>query len=116
MVNNIESVIDQAYKAFNSRDINAVFKFMSPDVHWPNGWEGGFVEGHDGVMSYWRRQWKEIDPYVQPVSIRVRPDEKVEVLVRQTVKDLEGKILFDGMVKHIYNIKEGLIKSMEIEK
>jgi len=88
---------------------------MTPDAHWPNGWEGGYVEGHDDVRAYWTRQWKELDPHVQPLSIHQREDEKIVVNVHQQVKDVYGKSLFDGMVKHIYTLENGLIKSMDIE-
>jgi len=29
---------------------------------------------------------------------------------------LEGKILFDGRVRHVYLITDGLLREMEIEK
>jgi hypothetical protein len=37
---------------------------MDADVHWPNGWEGGYVEGHDEVRDYLTRQWKELHVYL----------------------------------------------------
>ncbi len=88
---------------------------MRPDVHWPNGWEGGFVSGHQSVRDYWTRQWKEIDPYVMPVSVEERADNTVAVDVHQVVKDLQGNILADGVVKHIYTFENGLIARMHIE-
>jgi hypothetical protein len=72
--------------------------------------------GHDGVRSYWTRQWKELDPSVEPVSFEERQDGQIEVEVHQVVKDLQGKVLFDGIVKHIYTIKDGLMQHMDIEK
>jgi len=39
----------------------------------------------------------------------------VEVEVDQLVKDLEGNILFDGKVKHVYVIAGGLLQQMDIE-
>ena len=41
----IKMLITRAYEAFNARDIDALLSLMHPDVHWPNGWEGGYVEG-----------------------------------------------------------------------
>src|SRR6478609_7436819 len=114
MMQAIEALIHQAYSAFNNRDIDGVLLLMTPDVHWPNGWEGGYVEGHDEVRAYWTRQWKELDPHVQPISIHQREDGKTVVDVHQQVKEIQGKLLFDGMIKHIYTIESGLIKSMEI--
>ena len=111
-----QSLLTKAYDAFNKRNINAVLLLMHPQVHWPNGWEGGYVEGHNGVTDYWTRQWKEIDPHVTPISFKEREDGRIEVEVHQVVKDIDGKLLVDGLVNHIYTIDDGLIKSMEIEK
>ncbi len=111
-----QNLLAKAYDGFNKRDINAVLLLMHPQVHWPNGWEGGYVEGHKGVADYWTRQWKEIDPNVTPISFKEREDGRTEVKVHQVVKDMDGKLLLDGIVKHIYSIDDGLIKSMEIEE
>ncbi len=110
-----KEIIEQAYKAFNARDIDAVLSLMEPTVQWPNGWEGGYVHGHQEVRDYWIRQWKEIDPTVKPLSIKERTDGRIEVHVQQTVKDLQGNVLFDGLVKHVYTFDSNdKIKHMEI--
>ena len=111
-----QDLIKRAYAAFNARDIDTVLLALHPNINWANGWEGGYVKGHDAVRDYWTRQWKELDPNVEPVNFNQRPDGTIEVEVHQIVKDLHGTVLFDGMVKHIYAIKDGLIQSMDIEK
>ena len=108
-------IINKAYTGFNSRDIDAVFSVMHQDIHWPKAFEGGYVIGHEAVRDYWTRQWSEINPKVEPITITDRPDGKVEVEVYQLVKDLEGNILFDGKVKHVYVIRDNLLYSMNIE-
>ena len=87
---------------------------MSTDIHWPNGWEGGYVNGRSEVKNYWTRQWKEINPTVIPEKLSHLDDEKLEVIVKQTVKDNQGKVLFDGPIKHIYTFKNELITEMQI--
>jgi hypothetical protein len=116
MTTKYQDLIIEAYAAFNKRDIDAVLSTFHQDVHWSNGWEGGYVDGHEEVRNYWTRQWKEIDPKVEPTAFKEREDGKLEVQVHQSAKDLKGEILFDGMVKHIYTFQDGLIKSMDIEK
>ena len=111
-----QALLKQAYAAFNARDIDAVLSLMHPDVHWPNGWEGGYVNGHEEVRDYWTRQWQAIDPEVTPVGFTERPNGELEVQVHQLVKDLQGTVLLDGMVKHVYTLEEGKIKSMGIEE
>ena len=104
------------YEAFNNRDADKALQMMTPDVQWPNGWEGGYVQGREGVRAYWTRQWKEIDPSVHPLTVTQEPDGRIKILVQQQVKDKEGKLLFEGQVTHIYTIESGLITHMEIIK
>ena len=104
------------YRAFNARDIDTVLEAMHPDVNWPNGWEGGRVLGHQGVRDYWTRQWAEIDPRVEPVGFATDEQGHIIVKVHQVVRELEGNVIAEGMVEHIYLIEGGLIISMKIKK
>jgi hypothetical protein len=110
-------LLASAYKHFNARDIDSTLKTMHEDVDWPNGMEGGRVHGHSAVRDYWTRQWKLVDPHVEPVSFTPDPTDptgRTIVQVHQTVRDLDGKIMLDHMVQHVYLIENGLIRSMEI--
>lgn len=107
-------LLQRAYTAFNARDIDTVLNLMQTDVSWPNGWEGGYVHGHDEVRDYWQRQWAAINPTVEPVSFDETGDGRICVNVHQVIKDLDNNVLVDGMVQHIYTIENGLIQTMEI--
>jgi hypothetical protein len=107
-------ILAKVYQAFNARDVETVLAYMHPEVDWPNGWEGGRVFGHEGVRDYWTRQWKAINPHVDPVGFDTDQSGRTIVTVHQTVKDLDGNVVFDGVVKHVYLITDGLIHSMEI--
>lgn len=111
-----EDLLTHAYAAFNARDIDGVLALMTEDVDWPNGWEGGWVHGHQAVRDYWTRQWQVIDPRVEPVRFTTAPDGRVVVDVRQAVKDLAGKVLSDQMIEHVYTIRDGLVAAMEIRE
>jgi len=104
-----------AYRDFNARRIDAVLARMHPNVDWPNGFEGGRVQGHDEVRDYWTRQWAVINPHVEPMAIEPDDDGRMVVEVHQVVKDLEGKVLADSIVHHAYRIRGGLIVRMDIE-
>lgn len=108
-------IIYQAYDAFNRRDIDAVLSLMTEDVLWPNGWEGGFVKGQEEVREYWTRQWKEINPMVTPVFISELPEHTFDVEVRQVIKDKNGAVISDSVVRHVYHFQDEKIKSMHIE-
>ena len=111
-----QTILTNAYNAFNHRDIETALSMMHPDVDWPNGMEGGIEHGHDAVRNYWTRQWTMIDPHVEPLQFEKLDDGKIRVTVRQTVKDLSGNIILNEIVHHIYCIEEGLVASMEIRK
>jgi hypothetical protein len=102
------------YARFNTRDIEAVLASMHEDVIWANGMEGGHVHGRDGVRIYWTRQWAIIDPHVEPVEFSSGSNGKVVVEVHQIVRDLQGKLLADQMVGHIFQIENGLVRRFDI--
>jgi hypothetical protein len=104
------------YAAFNARDIDALLEQMTADVDWPNAWEGGRVHGHDEVRDYWSRQWSVIDPSVEPVAFNVRRDGRVAVEVDQVVRGLDGAVLAERRVVHVYTFRDGLIARMDVEE
>ena len=104
------------YALFNARAIDSVLDTLHPEVDWPNGMEGGRVQGRAGVRDYWTRQWGMIDPHVEPMGFATEGDGRVAVTVHQTVRDLSGEVLLDQMVEHVYRIEDGLIRSTEIRK
>jgi hypothetical protein len=110
-----QEILIAAYRGFNARNIDAVLALMHPSVVWPNGMEGGYVDGYEGVRQYWTRQWGMIDPHVEPLRIEKDERNRAVVHVHQVVRDLDGKLLTDTTVRHAYTISQGLIERMEIE-
>ena len=111
-----EVLLKQTYQHFNERDIDATLAMMHPEVDWPNGMEGGIEHGHEAVRNYWTRQWKVLDPHVDPVEFRSESDGRINITVHQVVRDLDGNLLVDQIIHHIYTFEQGLIKTMEIQK
>ena len=104
------------YEAFNARDIDAVLRQMAADVDWPNAWEGGRVHGHEGVRDYWTRQWSAIDPAVEPVGFTTRSDGSIAVEVDQVARGLDGALLGEGRVLHVYVFRDDVIARMDVEE
>jgi hypothetical protein len=111
----IQTVIRQAYAAFNNRDTDRALALMSEDVNWPKASEGGRVIGKDEIRAYWTRQWHEFDPHVEPIEIIPAEDGKAEVRVHQVVRNLSGDVLSDSEVWHIHTIVNGLIERMDLK-
>jgi hypothetical protein len=111
-----EVTLKQIYQRFNDRNIDATLAMMHPEVDWPNGMEGGIEHGHQAVRNYWVRQWKIFDPHVEPTEYNKEEDGRINVTVHQVVHDLEGNLLVDQIIQHVYTFEDGLIKAMEIQK
>jgi SnoaL-like domain len=106
-------LLKNLYEAFNARDIEFALSGMHPDVDWANGMEGGSVHGRSGVRDYWMRQWQLINPRVDPQ--RFEGDAaQVLVEVHQVVRDLEGEIKSNQMVRHLFLFEDGLVKAFKI--
>jgi ketosteroid isomerase-like protein len=107
-------LLQRVYAAFNRREIESVLVNMRPDVDWPNGMEGGRELGTEAVRKYWLRQFEILDPRVEPQSFSSEQDGRIAVDVHQVVHDKAGKLLVDQIIQHVYEIRNGLICSMEI--
>ena len=109
-----ETVIAQAYTAFNARDVEGALALMTQDVRWPKASEGGVVVGKEEIRAYWSRQWDAFDPRVEPLAMTEGDGGRIRVRVHQVVKSLGGEVLADGEVLHIFTVKDGQIAAMEL--
>ena len=109
-------LLERLYQQFNAREIENVLTVLHEDVAWANGMEGGHVHGRNGVRSYWRRQWAMIDPKVEPTGFSRGAHGEIVVEVHQTVRDLNGKLLGERMVGHVFRIENGLVTRFDIRE
>jgi ketosteroid isomerase-like protein len=110
------ALLERLYERFNARDVDAVLTHLTSDVDWPNGWEGGYVRGHDEVRDYWARQWAAIDATVTPEGFATEPDGRIDVTVHQVVRNLDGEVVEDAIVHHVYRLRDGRVAHMEIRR
>ena len=111
---NVKTMIELAYAAFNKRDIDGALALMTEDVTWPRASEGGRVIGKEEVRAYWTRQWAEFDPHVEPLAITEGDGGKIRVRVHQLVRNLQGDVLSDSEILHIFTVNNGLIAAMDL--
>jgi ketosteroid isomerase-like protein len=109
-----EGQLRDLYDAFNRRDMEEAIAAMQPDVDWPNAWEGGRVVGREAVRAYWARQFGAIDARVEPTGFTVGEDGRISVAVHQVVRGLDGEVLADGTVTHVYAFRDGLVERMDV--
>jgi hypothetical protein len=111
----IHTLIAQAYAAFNARDIEGALSLMSENVSWPKASEGGRVVGKEEIRAYWTRQWAEFNPHVDPVEVIDQGEGKADVRVHQRVKGLDGTVLSDSEVWHVFTVIRGRIERMDLK-
>jgi hypothetical protein len=108
------TLIEQAYSAFNKRDIDGALALMTQDVSWPKASEGGKVVGKEEIRAYWTRQWSEFDPHVEPLAMTEQNGDETRVRVHQLVKTIQGTILSDCEVVQVFTVIGGLISAMTL--
>jgi hypothetical protein len=111
-----ERLLRRAYDAFNARDIDAALACAHTDVDWPNGMEGGREHGHSAVRDYWTRQFGLIDSHVEPLRFTPDDEGRIVVDVHQVVRDLDGNLVSEQDVQHVYTLRDGLIERMDIRE
>jgi hypothetical protein len=87
---------------------------VTEDVNWPKASEGGRVVGKEQIRAYWTRQWGEFNGLVKPLAITEEDRGKVRVRVHQLVKNLQGDVLSDSEVLHVFTMNSGLIAAMDL--
>ena len=111
---NANTLIAEVYSAFNQRNIDGALARMKESVSWPKASVGGSVVGKEEIRAYWSRQWKEFDPYVEPIEVIDRGAGKIDVRVHQLVKSFGGDVLSESEVWHAYTLADGLIERMDL--
>ena len=100
------------FKAFDERDMDALFELVHPDVHaHPSIGGGPIIEGKEAVIAWWNSIGSGTsDVEARPLDFEVRGD---FVIVRGYLRHREDRTLSESQVFWLYEIKGGLIKRME---
>ncbi len=114
-MSNEEQMVKSLYNLFNARDIEGVLSNLSENVVWANGMENTHVYGREAVRAYWTHQWLAINPRVNPLKVITTADGSILVEVHQIVKDLDGKLLLDEKVGHVFEVECGQVKRFDIQ-
>src|SRR5262249_36607813 len=77
---------------------------MTQDVRWPMASESVKVVGKEEIRAYWIRQWRECE----------EDEGRIRVRVRQLIKSVQGDILSDSEVLHVFTVNNGLIQAMDL--
>jgi limonene-1,2-epoxide hydrolase len=107
-------MLEQVYRAFNDRDLDAALERMAPGVDWPNEVTGGELHGRDALRSYWQKWWSDVNPTLEPMRIHFTKDGAARVLVDELVSAKDGEILQNRRVDHVFEFDGAFISRMTI--
>lgn len=109
------NIIGKVYQAFNNKNIEMILSLLHTSAQLPGGWNGEVVEGHDELRDFLSTQWLVITLNVKPLSIKQNGEGNVEATVHEVIKDTEGKITRDEIVRHVYTFEDDLIKRLIVQ-
>ena len=113
MTLNNETLLREAYAAYNRRDEDALLALVSEDVSWPNS--SSRLHGKDELRAYWGQQWAETRTHDEPLTItRLTPDTSI-VRISQVVARLDGTIISQGIFDHTLRTENDLIARLDID-
>jgi hypothetical protein len=108
-----ESLVRQAYAAFNRRDAAAALSTMRWDVSWADG-EGGMLHGREAVRAHWTAQWNGADVTIEPQRFTSEANDRILVEVRMLIRKRDGSPATERTIKNRFSITDGLIERMDI--
>lgn len=109
----MRDLLRRAYLSFNARDVDALLADMVDDIDWPNVAQSTRLVGHEAVRSYWEGQFAVADPHVEPTAFRHEGD-AVVASIHQTIRDLDGNVVREGDVEHVYRFRDGKVARMDV--
>ena len=108
------SFLEEAYRLFNGREIDALLALMTDDVEWPDVARGKVLRGKAAIRPYWTDQFATADPRVTPTAY-IPTGEEIVAVVDQQIFDLEGKALAPvAVVYHRYAFDGDRIRRMQV--
>jgi len=109
-----EDLLRNSYAAFNARDGAGALKALAPDVEWQDQLEGVTIHGPEAVAEYWARQWKTLDPSFELKHVELDPNGHVVITLLQTVRGKDGQPISQGLVRHVYEFEQDLVRRMRV--
>ncbi len=103
------AVVDALWPALTARDIDAVVALLHPDVDWQDNLNGGRRVGRDAVRAYLSEVMATVVIVSTPIDIRPSGPDRYLARVNHVVRNKDGQLWGQEVVRHVLELREGLI-------
>jgi ketosteroid isomerase-like protein len=109
------ALLEEAFKAFNARDLAAVRATLHPDVVWPDTLDSGpsFV-GREATMAQFAHIFATIVPNIHLIRVLSETSDALSVEAQYSVESPDGHVWTDTRATLTYHFKDGLLVGMTI--
>ncbi len=114
MTANHRDAIQELYRGFNGRDIDASTAHLGPGVDWQVDVRGPHLDGRAAVRQHWQRQWQDGEARMAPMRIEEGDDGRLHVRVDELVRDGAGNVLVNRQVEHVFTFAGAFIARMDM--
>jgi hypothetical protein len=111
----LSQVLEEAYEAFNARDMAGIRAALHPEVVWPDTLEGGppFV-GLEATMAQFAHIFATIVPNIALIRVLSESADALTVESQYSVESPDGHIWTDNRATLTYHFRDGLLSGLTI--
>ena len=107
------TVLEQAYEAFNARDLARLRPLVHPQATWPNTLEDGSpLVGKEAVMGHFGRMFATMTPNIHVIEVIQETTDALTVAAQYAVERRAGQVWSDTRARLTYHFRDGLLAGM----
>ncbi|UAL08784.1 nuclear transport factor 2 family protein [Caulobacter segnis] len=111
----LQTVLEEAYDAFNRRDLAAIRSLMHPNVVWPDTLDSGApYVGLEAVMGQFARIFATIVPNIALIRVTAESDDALTVESQYSVESPDGHVWTDTRATLTYHFRDGRLSGLTI--
>lgn len=109
------AVLEEAYDAFNARDLARIRPLIHPGAAWPNTLEvGDPLVGKEAVLGHFARVFATLNPNIQLIDLVEETADALTVDAQYSVESPSGHVWSDTRARLIYHFQDRLLTGMTI--
>lgn len=111
----LQAMLEEAYDAFNRRDLARMRPLIHPEAVWPNTLENGApLVGKEAVLGQFARIFATIRPNIALIRVLEESADTLTVEAQYAVESPEGHVWNDTRATLTYHFRDELLTGLTI--